>query len=107
VSEGWESAGILVAALQHNGPDLTRAGLIKSTHTLTGFTDAGVLASPINYATGWGHGSSGLDQNDCVYVVQLQGDNFIVQNNNKPYCGTVIPGSANSPSNPAPAGASG
>jgi branched-chain amino acid transport system substrate-binding protein len=99
---GWFGAALLVAGLQKVGSGtLTRKSYISAMHTLSGFDADGMLASKLDFATRWGQGAFGQDPNNCVFVVQLQGAKFVPQNNGNPYCGMVIPGSNQTPNNPA------
>ena len=99
---GWFGASLLVAGLQKIGSgELTRKSYIAAMHTLSGFDADGMLASKLDLSKRWGQGAFGLDPNNCAFVVQLQGDKFVPQNNGNPYCGKVIPGSNQTPDNPA------
>jgi branched-chain amino acid transport system substrate-binding protein len=99
---GWFGASLLVAGLQKIGSgELTRQSYITAMHALSGFDADGMLASPIDFSKRWGQGAFGLDPNNCAFVVQLKGDKFVPQNNGDAYCGKVIPGSNQTPDNPA------
>jgi branched-chain amino acid transport system substrate-binding protein len=102
VEGGWFISDMFAAILQTEGRNVTRSGFISAGHHLSGFNAQGIFASKLNLATDWGEGTNDQDLNDCTYIVQIVGKKFLVENNNKPYCGEPLAGSEIFPSNPAP-----
>ena len=69
---GWQSAALIVAGIRAAGSNLTQAGVVSATNTLTSFT-AGGVAAPVN----WSKGHVGYTEPNCSSFVQVQGDKYV------------------------------
>jgi ABC-type branched-subunit amino acid transport system substrate-binding protein len=69
---GWQSAALIVAGIRASGSNLTQAGVVSATNTLTNFT-AGGVAAPVN----WSKGHVGYTEPNCSSFVQVQGNKYV------------------------------
>jgi ABC-type branched-subunit amino acid transport system substrate-binding protein len=84
-TEGYASADLLIKGLEVAGQNPTRSSYIANLRKVTSYNVEGLASNTIDFAT-----VQTIPSQTCSYYVQLQGKQFIVQNNNKPVCGTLV-----------------
>jgi branched-chain amino acid transport system substrate-binding protein len=86
-TEGYASADLLIKGLEVAGQNPTRQSFITNLRAVTNYNVDGLATNTINFST-----VQTIPNQTCSYYVQLKGKQFVVQNNNKPVCGTLISG---------------
>ena len=79
---------LAIKGLQVAGKNPTRSAFITNLHKVSNYNAGGILPSPTtfeHFAT-----AAMFPTTSCIYLVELQGNHFVVQNKNKPICGTRI-----------------
>jgi branched-chain amino acid transport system substrate-binding protein len=94
VSQGWVSATLMLFGLEQAGASPTRESFIANLRQVTDYDAGGLAAGPIDFST-W-DGTDIASAGGCIYVVTLKGDGFVTENDGKPYCGTMVPGTGQS-----------
>ncbi|HEY3941515.1 MAG TPA: ABC transporter substrate-binding protein [Acidimicrobiales bacterium] len=93
-SEGWPTANLVIEGLQVAGMNPTRQSLIANLRKVTNWTDEGLSPSPISFA----HFGQ-APPTTCLQYVQFVNKKYVpFPKNGKAFCGTLIPGTASSPS---------
>ncbi len=88
--EGWLSADLMIKGLQVAGTNPTRNLFITNLRQVTNYNGGGLLAEPVSFALEeFGQAPPTL----CGWYTVLKGNQFVVANNGKPVCGTLIPNS--------------
>lgn len=86
--EGWLSTDLMIKGLQVAGTNPTRSSFIDNLHQVTNYNAGGLLSTPVNYSLSeFGK----PPQQECTWLTQLQGSQFVVANNGKTLCGTLLP----------------
>jgi branched-chain amino acid transport system substrate-binding protein len=86
--EGWLSTDLMIKGLQVAGMNPTRTSFIDNLHQVTNYNAGGLLSTPVNYSLSeFGK----PPQQECSWLTQLQGNKFVVANNGKTLCGTLLP----------------
>ena len=67
------------------GQNPTRSSFIDNLRKVTNYNVEGLATNTVNYST-----VQNIPNQTCSYYVQLKGKQFIVQNNDKPVCGTLV-----------------
>jgi ABC-type branched-subunit amino acid transport system substrate-binding protein len=82
---GWEVADLTVKAIEAGGANPTHQSIITNLRKVTNYTADGLLPTPVNFP------DFGQPANpECGYSTILQGTNFVVTNNGKPTCLSVL-----------------
>jgi branched-chain amino acid transport system substrate-binding protein len=84
-TEGYASADLLIKGLEVAGQNPTRASFISNLRKVTAYNVEGLDPNTVNFSD-----VSTIANQECGYYVQLKGSQFIVQNNGKPVCGTLV-----------------
>lgn len=88
--EGWLGVDLMIEGLTVSAPNPTRSSFISSLHGVTNYNAGGLLPSPVSFSlASFGQ----APQTECLYLTKLVGTAFVVANNGKPLCGTLIPNS--------------
>ncbi|HEX4218135.1 MAG TPA: ABC transporter substrate-binding protein [Acidimicrobiales bacterium] len=85
--EAWVGADLMIKGMQLSGKNPTSAGVITSLRHVTSYNAGGLLPSPINYSTIFGHDLP----RSCEYYLQAQSKGYVPVST-QPICGTDIPG---------------
>jgi branched-chain amino acid transport system substrate-binding protein len=86
--EGWLSSDLMIRGLQVAGTNPTRSSFIHNLHQVTNYTAGGLISTPINFSLAQ---FGKPPQQQCSWLTQLEGNKFVVSNNGKPVCGTLLP----------------
>ena len=87
-TEGYASADLLIKGLEVAGQNPTRSSFITNLRAVTSYNVEGLATNTVDYTTV----SRRSRRRRARYYVQLKGSTFIVQNNGKPLCGTLLGG---------------
>jgi branched-chain amino acid transport system substrate-binding protein len=87
-TQGYISADLMIKGLEVAGQNPTRQSFIGNLRKVTDYNAEGLSYITANYS------NENPPQTQCAYYVKLVGKQFIVQNNNKEVCGTLIPGAS-------------
>ena len=87
-TQGYASADLLIKGLEVAGQNPTRSSYISNLRAVTSYNVEGLATNTVNFST-----VTTIPTQSCSYYVQLQGSTFIVQNSDKPLCGTLLSGS--------------
>jgi Periplasmic binding protein len=86
-TQGYASADLLIKGLEVAGQNPTRASFISNLRQVTSYNVENLSYTTANFS----------DENppptQCAFYVKLVGKQFIVQNNDKVICGTLLPSS--------------
>jgi branched-chain amino acid transport system substrate-binding protein len=85
--ESWAGADLMIKGMQLAGSNLTSAQVIKSLRGLKSYDANGLLATPIDYSTIFGHNP----KKSCTWYLQARSKGFVPVSS-QPICGTDIPG---------------
>jgi branched-chain amino acid transport system substrate-binding protein len=86
--EGWLSTDLMIEGLKVAGTNPTRSSFIHNLQQVTNYTAEGLLSTPVNFSLAQ---FGKPPQQECSWLTQLEGNNFVVANNGKPLCGTLLP----------------
>jgi branched-chain amino acid transport system substrate-binding protein len=86
-TQGYASADLMIKGLQVAGQNPTRSSFMSNLRAVTSYNVENLATNTVNFST-----VKTIPTQTCSYYVQLQGAKFIVQNNGKPLCGTLIGG---------------
>jgi branched-chain amino acid transport system substrate-binding protein len=84
-TEGYASADLMIKGLEVAGQNPTRSSFITNLRKVTNYNVGGLSSNVVNFST-----VQNIPNQTCSYYVQLKGKQFIVQNNGKPVCGTLV-----------------
>ena len=84
-TQGYASADLLIKGLEVAGQNPTRTSFIDNLRKVTSYNVEGLATNTVNFSN-----VQTIPNQTCSYYVQLQGKQFIVQNNSKPVCGTLV-----------------
>jgi branched-chain amino acid transport system substrate-binding protein len=87
--ETWAGADLMIKGLQMAGSNPTHAGVIKALRSIKNYTANGLLPTPINYSTIFGHD---LPQT-CTWVLRADATGYEPASPH-PVCGTDIKGTS-------------
>jgi hypothetical protein len=79
----------MIKGLQLAGKNPTSAGVIKSLRGVTSYDGNGLLPTPFDYATDFGHDA----KKTCEWVLQAKKSGFVLTSKT-PICGSDIPGTS-------------
>ncbi|MGY1743882.1 MULTISPECIES: ABC transporter substrate-binding protein [unclassified Blastococcus] len=82
-SQGWFGADLLLHGLEEAGCDATQEELISTLQETDDWDAGGLYPQPVPQST------VDYDQ-QCSYYVQLEGDGFVVLNDDEPFCGEAV-----------------
>jgi branched-chain amino acid transport system substrate-binding protein len=85
--ESWAGADLMIKGMQLAGSNLTSARVITSLRGLKSYNANGLLPSPIDYSTIFGHDP----KKSCTWYLQARSKGFVPVSS-QPICGTDIPG---------------
>ncbi len=88
-TEAWLGADLMIKGLQLDGPNPTRAGVIKALRNLKSYNGNGLLPQNLDFATDFGHD----DAKSCSWMMQATKTGFKAVSS-QPFCGTDIPGTS-------------
>jgi branched-chain amino acid transport system substrate-binding protein len=88
VYEAWVGADLMIKGLEEAGKNPTPAGVIKSLRGVTSYDANGLLPTPINYSTIFGH-----DEKSCQWILKAEKSGFVLTSP-QPICGSDIPGTS-------------
>jgi len=84
--ESWLGADLMIKGLQAAGNNPTRAGVEHALRNLTNYTGNGLLATPINFSTIFGHDPA----KSCGWYMIAEKHGFVPASS-QPFCGTDLP----------------
>ena len=87
--EAWVGADLMIKGMQLSGKNPSSSGVITALRNVKYYNANGLLATPINYSTIFGHDPA----QTCEWYLQAQSKGF-VPISSQPECGTDIPGTA-------------
>ena len=87
--EAWVGADLMIKGMQLSGKNPTSSGVITALRHVKSYNANGLLATPINYSTIFGHDPA----KTCTWYLQAKSSGFVPVSS-QPYCGTDIPGTA-------------
>ena len=87
--EAWAGADLMIKGIQLAGKNPTSSGVITALRNVKFYNANGLLATPINYSTIFGHDPA----KTCEWYVQAQAKGFVPVSS-QPVCGTDIPGTS-------------
>lgn len=86
--EGWLSTDLMIKGLQVAGTNPTRSSFIHNLQQVTNYNAGALLSTPVNFSLSqFGKPPA----QECSWLTQLEGSKFVVANNGKPLCGTLLP----------------
>jgi branched-chain amino acid transport system substrate-binding protein len=88
IISAYAGADVMIEGLQVAGQNPTRQSFINNMLKVSSWNDNGLLASPV----GFNHFGK-ADPTSCEYFTEVEGDQFVTVNNDKPFCGSLIPNS--------------
>jgi branched-chain amino acid transport system substrate-binding protein len=89
IYEAWLGADLMIKGLEMAGKNPTSAGVIKSLRTLKSYNGNGLLPTPLNFTTAFGHDLP----KSCEWVLQAKSSGFALTSQT-PICGKDIPGTS-------------
>jgi branched-chain amino acid transport system substrate-binding protein len=84
-TEGYASADLLIKGLEVAGQNPTRSSFIDNLRKVTSYNVDNLATNTVNFSN-----IGTIPNQTCSYYVQLKGNQFMVQNNNKPVCGNLV-----------------
>lgn len=87
-TQGYASADLLIKGLEVAGQNPTRSSFIDNLRKVTSYNVENLATNTVNFSS-----VQNIPTQTCSYYVQLKNKQFIVQNNDKPLCGTLLSGS--------------
>jgi branched-chain amino acid transport system substrate-binding protein len=84
-TQGYASADLLMKGLQEAGQNPPRSSFITNMRKVTSYNVNGLASNTVDFAA-----VQNIANQQCSYYVQLKNNQFTVQNNNKPICGTLV-----------------
>jgi len=87
--EAWAGADLMIKGLLLDGPNPTRAGVIKKLRGVTDYTANGLLPVTLDYSTNFGHNPP----QTCAWIMQAQKSGFTLTSPT-PTCGKDLPGTS-------------
>ncbi|MGA8368591.1 MAG: ABC transporter substrate-binding protein [Acidimicrobiales bacterium] len=87
--EAWVGADLMIKGMHLSGKNPSSSGVITALRNVKYYNANGLLATPINYSTIFGHDPA----QTCEWYLQAQSKGF-VPISSQPECGTDIPGTA-------------
>jgi branched-chain amino acid transport system substrate-binding protein len=85
--ESWAGADLMIKGLAMAGKNPTHAAVIKELRSIKSYDVNGLLPTPINYSTDFGHDPV----QECTWMMQAKTNGFVPVSA-KPFCGHDIPG---------------
>lgn len=89
IYESWLGADLMIKGLERAGRDASSSQVIKALRGITHYTGDGLLATPIDFKTVFGHDLSPY----CVWVLRAEKKGFVLTSKDT-YCGTDVPGTS-------------
>jgi branched-chain amino acid transport system substrate-binding protein len=89
IYEAWLGTDLMIKGLEMAGKNPTSAGVIKSLRTLKSYNGNGLLPTPLNFTTDFGHDLP----KSCEWVLQAKPSGFALTSAT-PICGKDIPGTS-------------
>jgi branched-chain amino acid transport system substrate-binding protein len=86
--EGWLATDVMIKGLQVGGTNPTRSSFIHNLQQVTDYNGGGLITPPVSFSLSqFGKPPKTI----CEYLTKLQGKGYVVANNGKPVCGTLLP----------------
>jgi ABC-type branched-subunit amino acid transport system substrate-binding protein len=89
IYEGWVGADLMIEGLQLAGKNPTSAAVIKDLRQVKAYTADGLLPSPTNYSTIFGHNKP----QSCGWYMQAEKNGFVATSS-APVCSGYVPNSS-------------
>ena len=89
IYESWVGADLMIRGLELAGKNPTSAGVIKALRGVASYNADGLLPTPLDYATNFGHD----EKKNCQWILQAKKSGFVLTSK-QPVCGSDIPGTS-------------